>query len=66
MLNAALKKQIRCKICVHCVNRKIFLEVHPLCTPPGNLDLKTPVLIGLITKWQIEIKTVKTRLAVEN
>ena len=47
------------KIFVHDINRKIF------CAPPGNLSLKTPVLVRLITKPQIESVTVKARLVVE-
>ena len=33
----------------HGINRKIFRVAHPLCAPTGNLSLKTPILIGLIT-----------------
>ena len=44
----------------HGINRKIFRA------SPGNLSLKTPVLVRLITKRQIENVTVKTRLVVEN
>ena len=44
----------------------MFNMVHPLCEPVGNLCLKISILVGLITKWQIESVTVKTRLAVEN
>ena len=50
----------------HGVNRKMFDVVHPLCEPTGNLCLKNPIIVGLITKWSIESVTVKTRLAVEN
>ena len=38
------------KVLVHGINRAIFWEVHPLCAPPSNLSLKTPVLVRLITK----------------
>ena len=31
-------------------NRKNFWVVHPLCASPGNLSLKTPVLVELINK----------------
>ena len=51
---------------VHGINGKIFWVVYPLSAPAGDLSLKTPILVGLITKWYIEIVTVKTRLAVEN
>ena len=44
LFNAPLKKQIWCKIFVHGINRKIFRAL------PGNLSLKTLVLVGLITK----------------
>ena len=42
--NAPLKKQIRCKIFVHVINRKIFRA------PLGNVSLNTLVIVGLITK----------------
>ena len=48
------------------IKRKMFGVVHPLCEPVGNFCLKTPILVGLITKWSIESVTVKIRLAVEN
>ena len=31
-------------------NRKIIWVVHPLCACEGNLRVKTPVLVWLITK----------------
>ena len=31
-------------------NRKIIWVVHPLCAWEGNLRVKTPVLVWLITK----------------
>ena len=66
LFNAALRKQIWCKMSLHGINRKIFWEVHPFRGPPINLCSKTPVLVELSTKWSIESVTVKTRLAVEN
>ena len=45
LFNAPLKKQIWWKIFVHGINRKIFRP------PPGNLSLKNPLLVRLITKW---------------
>ena len=66
LFNVALRKQIWCKIFLHGINRKIFWEVHPLRGIPINLSPKTPVLVGLSTKWSIENVTVKTRLAAEN
>ena len=32
----------------------------------GKLSVKTPILVGLVIKWQTESVTGKTRLAVEN
>ena len=49
--NAALRKQVWCKMFVHGINGKIFWVLHPLYAPAGNLSLKTPILVGLITKW---------------
>ena len=46
LFNATLRKQIWCKRFVRGINRKIFWE-----DDPGNLSLKTPVLVGLIAKW---------------
>ena len=31
-------------------NGKILWVMHPLCAPEGNLSVKTPVLVWLITK----------------
>ena len=51
LFNAALIKQISCKIFVHDAWRKDFLSGVPLCALQDDLNLKTLVLVGLITKW---------------
>ena len=47
-------------------NEMIFLSGAVLGAPLVGLSLKSPVLVGLITKRSIESVTVKTRLAVKN
>ena len=44
----------------------IFLSGAVLGAPLVGLSLKSPVLVGLITKRSIESVTVKTRLAAKN
>ena len=44
------KSKFHVKVLFMLFDRKSFWEVHPLCAPPGNLSLKTPVLVELINK----------------